>query len=273
MSLCIFLICITYYVIYAQKKSHTFGIYIFQLKSNIAIFLQTKSGKRILINGGSNSEIIRKLTKVLPFYSRHIDSVISTNEEDKNITGLISVIDRYSVDEAYMQSPSLITTTIASSSNKIYEEYLRELKAKKIPIHHVMKGNVIKIDDDTEIEVLFPVDANLFKYSKASSPELILKIFYGHHSFLLLGNVSKKIQKYISSNNISSNSTIHSDVLIVPHGLSKFNIDEKLLEILSPKIVVYSQSKSEIIKDAYNVRELGSILLNIESQKIKLHKI
>jgi hypothetical protein len=50
----------------------------------MAVFLQTSGGKRILINGGGNSEIIRKITKVIPFYSRHIDTIISTNEEDKN---------------------------------------------------------------------------------------------------------------------------------------------------------------------------------------------
>ena len=118
----IFFTVITLYIFKLNEHSHSLRIYVFSLKNNIAIFLQTSSGKRILINGGGNSEIVRKITKVIPFYSRHIDTIISTNEEDKNITGLISVVDRYKVDRAYLQKINSHNLNLSTTSSKIYDK-------------------------------------------------------------------------------------------------------------------------------------------------------
>ena len=262
------------YVMRTHARSRTFSLYIFQLKNNIAIFLQTSSGKRILINGGGNSEIVRKITKVIPFYSRHIDTIISTNEEDKNITGLISVVDRYKVDRAYLQKINSHNLNLSTTSSKIYDTYIHKLKARKIYVQELIKGDVIKLDEETKIEVLFPVQSNDFKYSKSSSPELVLVVSFKDFNFLILGNVSKKIQKYLLSDTfLVSNFATLTNALIIPHSLSKSNTDERLLDMLNHKIIIYSQAKGEIFKDAYNTKEIGSIFMDIRDGDIGVHKI
>ena len=273
-SIFLFLVLITIYLIRIDARSRNFRLYVFELKNNIAVFLQTSSGKRILINGGGNSEIIRKITKVLPFYSRHIDTIISTNEEDKNITGLISVVDRYKVDRAYLQKINSHNLDLSTTSSKIYDTYIHELKARKIYVQELIKGDVIKLDENTKIEVLFPIQFTDFKYSKSSSPELVLVISYKDFNFLILGNVSKKIQKYLLSDTfLVSNFATSTNALIIPHGLSKSNTDERLLDTLNHKIFIYSQAKGGIIKDAYNIKETGSIFMDISDGDIGVHRI
>jgi len=270
----IFFTVITLYIFKLNEHSHSLRIYVFSLKNNIAIFLQTSSGKRILINGGGNSEIVRKITKVIPFYSRHIDTIISTNEEDKNITGLISVVDRYKVERAYLQKINLHNLNLSTTSSKIYDTYIHKLKARKIYVQELIKGDVIKLDEETKIEVLFPVQSNDFKYSKSSSPELVLVVSYKDFNFLILGNVSKKIQKYLLSDTfLVSNFATLTNALIIPHSLSKSNTDERLLDMLNHKIIIYSQAKGEIFKDAYNTKEIGSIFMDIRDGDIGVHKI
>ena len=270
----IFFTVITLYIFKLNEHSHSLRIYVFSLKNNIAIFLQTSSGKRILINGGGNSEIVRKITKVIPFYSRHIDTIISTNEEDKNITGLISVVDRYKVDRAYLQKINSHNLNLSTTSSKIYDTYIHKLKARKIYVQELIKGDVIKLDEETKIEVLFPVQSNDFKYSKSSSPELVLVVSYKDFNFLILGNVSKKIQKYLLSDTfLVSNFATSTNALIIPHSLSKSNTDERLLDMLNHKIIIYSQTKGGIYKDAYNIKEIGSIFMDIRDGDIGVHKI
>ena len=270
----IFFTVITLYIFKLNEHSHSLRIYVFSLKNNIAIFLQTSSGKRILINGGGNSEVVRKITKVIPFYSRHIDTIISTNEEDKNITGLISVVDRYKVERAYLQKINLHNLNFSTTSSKIYDTYIHKLKAKKIYVQELIKGDVIRLDEETKIEVLFPVQSNDFKYSKSSSPELVLVVSFKDFNFLILGNVSKKIQKYLLSDTfLVSNFATSTNALIIPHSLSKSNTDERLLDMLNHKIIIYSQTKGGIYKDAYNIKEIGSIFMDIRDGDIGVHKI
>ena len=270
----IFFTVITLYIFKLNEHSHSLRIYVFSLKNNIAIFLQTSSGKRILINGGGNSEVVRKITKVIPFYSRHIDTIISTNEEDKNITGLISVVDRYKVERAYLQKINLHNLNFSTTSSKIYDTYIHKLKAKKIYVQELIKGDVIRLDEETKIEVLFPVQSNDFKYSKSSSPELVLVVSFKDFNFLILGNVSKKIQKYLLSDTfLVSNFATLTNALIIPHSLSKSNTDERLLDMLNHKIIIYSQTKGGIYKDAYNIKEIGSIFMDIRDGDIGVHKI
>lgn len=273
-SIFLFLVLITIYLIRIDARSRNFRLYVFELKNNMAVFLQTSGGKRILINGGGNSEIIRKITKVIPFYSRHIDTIISTNEEDKNITGLISVVDRYKVDRAYLQKINSHNLNFSTTSSKIYDTYIHELKARKIYVQELIKGDAIKLDENTKIEVLFPVQFTDFKYSKSSSPELVLVVSYKDFNFLSLGNVSKKIQKYLLSDTfLVSNFATSTNALIIPHGLSKSNTDERLLDTLNHKIIIYSQAKGGIFKDAYNIKETGSIFMDISDGDIGVHRI
>lgn len=280
-SVILFLVLLIIYLIRIDARSRNFGLYVFELKNNIAVFLQTSSGKRILINGGGNSEIIRNITKVIPFYSRHIDTIISTNEEDKNITGLISVVGRYCVEQAYMSGVNMQDLGLATTSNKIQDTYVHELKKKKIHVQYLLRGNVIKLDDKTDIEVFFPVQSETFKYSKASAPELVLKIRHDNYNFFLLGNVSKKVQKFLALNSDGSDDPMkdsagkisprENNILILSHGLSKTNTDENFLDLIKPHKIIYTQAKSTIISNSYNIREIGSVFLDIDENDVRVH--
>src|ERR1700690_3654211 len=69
---------------YVWKEEHhpaILEIYAFNLKSGRSYFIRTPDDKRILVDGGANSEIIGELTRILPFYSRRIDSLIATGQD------------------------------------------------------------------------------------------------------------------------------------------------------------------------------------------------
>ena len=103
------------YAYIESNRPAVLELFIFNTPGNPAIFIRTPNDKRILINGGSNSEIIERISGILPFYSRRIDMVIATNDDPKNTTGLIDVIDRYSVDKVVLPAVSLQSLGLASS--------------------------------------------------------------------------------------------------------------------------------------------------------------
>ena len=107
-----------------SARPHRFELSVFATPGSPSLFVRTADDERILIDGGANAEIVRRLTAILPFYSRRIDLVVSTGDDPKRAVGLIEVARRYSVAR---------TVSVATSSS-IYEgdgASLRMLDAAK----------------------------------------------------------------------------------------------------------------------------------------------
>jgi beta-lactamase superfamily II metal-dependent hydrolase len=296
---------------YAWREEHrkpVLEVYVFNLKSGSSVFVRTPDDKRILINGGANSEVIRELTDILPFYSRRIDMIVATDSEGKDLSGLIDVLDRYTVDKVVVPGVSLQALGLASSTDQIYATFLDTVKRLEVPVQGVSAGDVLdlgqgavsqKVDGQkVTAEILFPIDPAVassskttFQYSKASAPEIILKISYGDVSLMLLGNATTKVQKFLVSSK-SAAIDLGANVLIVPHSASASSLSGELMDKMRPEYLVYSQAvtasskKSVAAKDSpsknkkvdpfyfilddkrFNVKEKGTV--NIESDGIVL---
>jgi beta-lactamase superfamily II metal-dependent hydrolase len=225
-----------------EHREPLMEIYAFNLKSGSSVFIRTPDDKRILINGGANSEVIRELTKILPFYSRRIDTIIATDIEDSDISGLIDVIERYAVDRVIIPAINVQTIGLASSTNQAYAIFLDTVHRLKIPLEKVSAGD--KIDLGQKIggqkayaDILFPVASSSFMYSRASPPEIIMKISYGQTSFVLLGNATTKVQRFLASS-----SNMETDVAVIPHSLSGGSLYAHLMDEMKPGFLIYSQA-------------------------------
>jgi len=213
------------------------------VKGGQAIFIRTPEDKRILINGGSNSEIIRRVSSLLPFYSRRIDTLIATDTQGKNVTGLIDMTRRYQVDHARIPGVTLTSLGLASTSDPIHKSFLATLKEHKVSIQEVFAGDTFLLDSVVKAHVLFPVSSEEFSYSKASGPEVVINVSYGSTAFLFTGSVSKKVQKYIATSTLLERSQAHQ-VLIVSKSGSPDDLSSEFLEKLSPEYFIFSKNVS-----------------------------
>jgi competence protein ComEC len=200
------------YVFHEEHRQPLLEIFVFSLKSGSSIFIRTPEDRRILIDGGGNAEVVREISKILPFYSRRIDFILATNSQGKNISGLIDVVERYNIIKAFIPSLTLQELGLASSTDQIYETFLEVLVKKNIEPTKVKAGDHIQLDKDVGVTVTFPVPDDKFMYSKASGPELLFDISYGSTNFAFMGHASTKVQKYVVSEN-----PISVDVLVVSH--------------------------------------------------------
>ena len=287
------------YVWHENQRPPILEIYVIPLKSGQALFIRTPSDKRILVDGGTNSEIIRHISDILPFYSRHIDTVMVTRTDGVHTSGLIDVIERYGVGEIVIPGVSLGDLGSASSTDQIYETFIETVERLKIPIKKVVAGDKLVFDKGVlpvVSGILFPVatstlSVNLssssissspknFAYSKASAPELVFNISYGSTSIMVIGSVTPKIQKFIVSTSSISNAMTSLmsdiDVLVTSKTPITSNLAPVFLEKYSPANIVYSKvltkAKTDYVTDntsavsssttsgtMFNIREVGVV--------------
>jgi competence protein ComEC len=244
---------------YVWKEDHRLPlleIYVFDLASGRSVFIITPEDKRILIDGGSNSDIVRKISEIIPFYSRRIDIVIATNSEGKNVSGLIDIIERYKVDKVYVPEFTLENLGLASSTDQIYKTFIETLEHKDIDRADLSLGKVISLDKNVTMNVLFPAQPSDFVYSKSSSPEILFNISNNKNNITFLGNSTKKVQKYIAT----TTSGLKTDVLVFLHNPLLANISSELIDRIKPQNLIFSQKISDlpkkITKNSKNKKEV-----------------
>ena len=84
-------------VVYDLSKPHPFEVIFFDVGQGDSIFIETPQRQQILIDGGPDSSILKKLAKEMPFYDRTIDLMILTHPEHDHIFGLLEVLRKYKV--------------------------------------------------------------------------------------------------------------------------------------------------------------------------------
>ncbi|MGC9605317.1 MAG: hypothetical protein ABSF56_00960 [Minisyncoccia bacterium] len=231
------------YAWHESRRPAVLELFVFDLPGAPAVFIRTPNDKRILIDGGSNAEVIRRLTKILPFYSRRIDSVVATAADGKNVTGLIEALNRYSVDKAIIPDVTLESLGLASSSDPIYRTFIETIDLHHIPVQKVLSGDRLVLDrtgidsnDGVTADTLFPVPADRFNYSKASVPEIVMRIEYGSTSVALLGGAGVKIQKFVATENQKP-----ADAVVISQSATASNVSAELVDSMAPDFLLYSQ--------------------------------
>lgn len=286
------------YVWHNNQRPHILEIHVFSLSSGRSMFIRTPGDKRILVDGGGNSEVIRKLTEIIPFYSRRIDAVVATNTEGKNVSGLIDVMERYDIGQVYIPGQTLETLGLATSSDRIYETFLETAQKRALPLQEVMAGMDISPDSKISIKALFPADRADFAYSKASGPELLIQISFENNSAIFLGNASPKVQKFLASSTVSYSFIGYTNILIVSHSALPANMSEKLVSIIKPERLIYSKTlssqppkppqptnsktkKKEVVDplaylaaaDKLNIKEKGTLKVTSDGVQIQVENI
>lgn len=271
-------------------------IYVISLKSSQALFVRTPNDERVLINGGPNSEIVKHISNILPFYSRRIDKIILTKTNDANVTGLMDVIDRYKIGELIVPAITLQTLGLESSSSdahNVYDLLIGSARSRAIPLRKFQANDKMILDSDkpdstnklssVTFNFIFPVPAQDFKYSKASGPELVFEISYGTTTpirILNIGGITTKIQKFLATSSFSEIPFgIDQDVLITSKNYSTTSLATKFLDKINPHAIIYSELISKSInspknadskKEIYNVRESGIIKISSDGKTLRI---
>ncbi len=243
----------TFFVEHADGKLH---VYFLDVGQGDAIFVETPSGKQVLVDGGPGNIVLQRLAEVMPLFDKSIDLVVSTHPDADHLSGLVSVLERYGV-------PKILETGMQCDTSLCGQ--WQEVKKEKQPeITDAFLGQEIDVGDGVKFLVFNPTESLSGKFlPKRNNGGIILKLVYGSQSVLLTADVEKPVEEKL----VQSGVKIDSDFLKVAHHGSKTSSTENFLKKTSPLLAFIEVGKDN--KYGHPTRE---VLQRLEDFKIPYYR-
>ena len=215
-----------------------------------AIFIQSPSGKQLLIDAGRpDGSVLRELGKVMDWRDRALDFVLLTHPDADHIGGFPEVLARYEVAH--------VIRTENNSDTDIWRTTERAIIESEAKIHFARRGQRYQLGHEVYLEILFPdTDTSTFESNKAS---IVAKLIYGNTSFMLTGDSPKSIEEYLV---LIEGEHLKSDVLKVGHHGSRTSTSELFISHVQPKYAVISAGKDNSYGHPH--LEVTDLLFNFE---------
>lgn len=197
-----------------------------------AIFIRTPSGDDMLIDGGPDKSVLSCLSSHMPFWDRSIEEVFLTHPDADHISGLVSVLQSYHVDQINREpkeNPTLI--------DKEFESIIHK---GRVPVRMVEAGDMF-YTGNLSVRILWPSRA-MSLTAKGPTPSnnysIIEKLNYGTFSMLFTGDIDT-----YDLNNIAPK-VGNISILKMPHHGSKTGVDIATFQRIHPKLAVISVGKN-----------------------------
>lgn len=192
-----------------------------------SILIKTQGKNFLMDTGGSLTFDVGKYI-TLPYLKKggifNLDGVIITHFDADHCQGLYSIMEDIKID------------TIYASYIPEDEELLKNIKSRKISLQLLKKGDYLRLDQNTCIEILWPEEE--VKNLSANNKSLVSILKYMDRSILLTGDIEKEVELNIKE------SIPKVDILKVPHHGSSTSSSLEFLEAVRPDVSVISVGKN-----------------------------
>jgi len=197
-----------------------------------AVLIKAPGGQNVLVDGGPDKTVIKRLAENLPWWDKQINLMILTHPHDDHVAGLIDVLKRYQVKR--------ILYTGALHNAPDYLTWLKLVRDKNVPLTIIDKEQTINLGSGASLEILYPSESLLNKtMADLNDSSIIIKLVYGQNKFLLTGDASEKVEKMLLENGAD----LSAEVLKVAHHGSQYSSSQEFLEKIAPKIAVIEVGK------------------------------
>lgn len=197
-----------------------------------AILLEAPDGQTMLIDGGPDRSVLRRLGEELPFWERRIDLMVLTHPHEDHLAGLNAVIDRYEVGAVMISG--------AEAKSPSYKRFLEIIQQKAIPLYIVEHPEAIAFGK-INISLLFPLHSLRAKrLANLNDCSIVIKVVYGDFEMLLTGDAETAIEKEL----LASGADLSADILKAGHHGSETSSGEEFLEAVSPETAIISSGAS-----------------------------
>lgn len=199
-----------------------------------AIFIRTPQNHKILIDGGPDNSVLRKLAENLPFYDRTLDLIILSHPEKDHMFGLLEVLKRYKVK-------NILWTGVVRNTPE-WSQWKKEITDEKTNIEIAQAGERIilqKSNPEIFFDVLYPeTNLNGKEFKDSNDTSVAVRLIDGKKSFLFAGDAGKKEEQYLEKKDIAS------DILKVSHHGSKYSSSEDFIKKVLPETAVIEVGKN-----------------------------
>ncbi len=195
-----------------------------------AIFIQSPSGARMLIDAGRDTSVLRELSGVMGFFDRDLDYALITHPDADHISGFPEIFARYDVRQ--------VIRTENVSDTAIWRATERAIAEEGSAVYFARRGQRYDLGGGVTLEILFPdTDPTDMESNTAS---IVARLTYGDIAFMLTGDAPKAIEEYLV---LVEGEHLGSDVLKVGHHGSRTSTSEMFLDEVAPTYAVISAGK------------------------------
>jgi len=213
--------------IFRAGKQPELKVDFFDVGQGNAVFIEAPNKNQVLIDGGPGSQILNKLGSEMPFFDRNIDIVVLTHPDADHLNGLIDVLQKYDVGEVI--DPCINDSTAA------YQEWLRLIEEKKIKRLCAQAGQKIKLAENTEMDILYPLKSLVgMSFKNTNDSSIVAKLKNGENSIILTGDAEEKTEYQL----INSGTDVRAQILQVGHHGSKSSTSEEFLKAINPETAI-----------------------------------
>ena len=193
-----------------------------------ATFIQTPSGRQILVDGGYYPSVLNDaLGRRLPFWDRDIDLMVATHPDADHISGLPGVFERYRVDR-------LITNGQGQGESPIYDAVLLAADEAGTPIQRALVGETIIIDDGVRLEILHP-GAELLP-NERNENSVAMRLVYDQFSFVFTGDAEEQAEEAMLARGLPLDGLVYK----AGHHGSNGSSSGSFLAAVRPQIITIS---------------------------------
>ena len=213
-------------VIYVNgcAREKLFSVHIIDVGQGDSIFIQTLEDKRILIDAGDEEAEHTVYSYLKRKGVKKIDILIATHPDTDHIGSMDYIIDKFKISHFYMPN--------AKTDSEAFYNLLDSCKEKNLKIEYLTKGDRLKIDSSTTMEILSPSTIT----DKNNLNSIVSLLNYKGYEFLFTGDAEKENESEILS---SCNLPDIEFLKAGHHGSSSSSTDE-FIEKLKPEAVAIS---------------------------------
>lgn len=215
-------------------KRQIFSLVFFDVGQGDAILLQTPQGHQVLIDGGPEDFLLPRLSKWLPWWDRSIDAMILTHPEYDHISGFVSVLGNFKVENIFWTGVEKDTNTF-----RMWRDAMEKEAAEGAKVFLAGAGDVMAWgSEQNSIEIVYPEEKDK-KRSALNDTSLVAKLVAGKQIALFPGDISSKAEKDLLLRGIP----LEADILKVAHHGSKSSSAPAFIAAANPAIAVIQSGK------------------------------
>lgn len=220
----IFLILLLVIYVNGCAREKLFSVHIIDVAQGDSIFIQTLEDKRILIDAGDEEAEHTVYSYLKRKGVKKIDVLIATHPDTDHIGSMDYIIDKFKISHFYMPD--------AKTDSEAFYNLLDSCRDKNLKIEYLTKGDILKIDSSTTMEILSPSTIT----DKNNLNSIVSLLNYKGYEFLFTGDAEKENESEI----LSSCNLPDIEFLKAGHHGSSSSSTNEFIEKLKPEAVAIS---------------------------------
>src|SRR3989344_5277833 len=196
-----------------------------------ALFIESPTGTQIMFDAGPARRVLGPLSRVMLPFDRTIDAIVITNPDADHIGGFSDILKNYKV--------GLVLEPGTLNDSKTFQNLKTEIKKQNIPDILGKRGMRLHIGGGAFIDILFP-DRDVSSW-ETNDGSVVARLTYGDTSIMLTGDATKKAEKIILEENLSTE--LESTILKVGHHGSRTSTSSSFVKTVSPEYALISAGK------------------------------